>query len=224
MGNNQNSKENPRQSTEKVIDKTQKKTVEKTNGTSVEETQSAKEKTGRARNAEQTFERSPQKKTESVENTKSSENASTTGRKNPSGNIIPADSRIPSKYGSSVDSGNASKYAASTGSADTSTNAERDRQARQEELKRLTQVQRLVNQPGRKTREELVSLLDDIKKRKHQSGYCQTVHEQVGNRIRAMDEKKIKEICGDVGRMDFGGCQRSSKTVRGWRFPSSVEI
>ncbi len=69
------------------------------------------------------------KKTESVENTKSSENASTTGRKNPSGNIIPADSRIPSKYGSSVDSGNASKYAASTGSADTSTNAERDRQA-----------------------------------------------------------------------------------------------
>ena len=70
--NNQNSKENPRQSTEKVIDKTQKKTVEKTNGTSVEETQSAKEKTGRARNAEQTFERSPQKKTESVENTKSS--------------------------------------------------------------------------------------------------------------------------------------------------------
>ena len=42
--NNQNSKENPRQSTEKVIDKTQKKTVEKTNGTSVEETQSAKEK------------------------------------------------------------------------------------------------------------------------------------------------------------------------------------
>ena len=63
-----------------------------------------------------------------------------------------------------------------TGSADTSTNAERGRQARQEELKRLTQVQRLVNQPGRKTREELVSLLDDIKKRKHQSGYCQTVH------------------------------------------------
>lgn len=165
MGKQPNSKENPRQSTEKVIDKTQKKTVEKTNGTSVEETQSAKEKTGRARNAEQTFERSPQKKTESVENTKSSENASTTGRKNPSGNITPADSRIPSKYGSSVDSGNASKYAASTGSADTSTNAERDRQARQEELKRLTQVQRLVNQPGRKTREELVSLLDDIKKK-----------------------------------------------------------
>ena len=27
--------------------------------------------------------------------------------------------------------------------------------------------------------------------------------EQVGNRIRAMDEKKIKEICGDVGRMDL---------------------
>lgn len=211
--NNQNSKENPRQSTEKVIDKTQKKTVEKTNGTSVEETQSAKEKTGRARNAEQTFERSPQKKTESVENTKSSENASTTGRKNPSGNIIPADSRIPSKYGSSVDSGNASKYAASTGSADTSTNAERDRQARQEELKRLTQVQRLVNQPGRKTREELVSLLDDIKKENISPDIVRPYTEQVENRIRAMDEKKIKEICGDVGRMDFEDASEAAKQL-----------
>ena len=121
------------------------------------------------------------RKTESVENTKSSENASTTGRKNPSGNIIPADSRIPSKYGSSVDSGNASKYAASTGSADTSTNAERDRQARQEELKRLTQVQRLVNQPGRKTREELVSLLDDIKKESISPDIVRPYTEQVGN-------------------------------------------
>ena len=211
--NNQNSKENPRQSTEKVIDKTQKKTVEKTNGTSVEETQSAKEKTGRARNAEQIFERSPQKKTESVENTKSSENASTTGRKNPSGNIIPADSRIPSKYGSSVDSGNASKYAASTGSADTSTNAERDRQARQEELKRLTQVQRLVNQPGRKTREELVSLLDDIKKESISPDIVRPYTEQVENRIRAMDEKKIKEICGDVGRMDFEDASEAAKQL-----------
>lgn len=73
------------------------------------------------------------------------------------------------------------------------------RQARQEELKRLTQVQRLVNQPGRKTREELVSLLDDIKKESISPDIVRPYTEQVGNRIRAMDEKKIKEICGDVG-------------------------
>lgn len=213
---------------EKVIDKTQKKTektVEKTNGTSIEETQSVKEKTERAKDAEQTFERSPQKNTGSVEKTKSLKNVSSAEKMNPSENTTLADSRTPSKYAASADSrtpskyttsadsGNASKYAASTGSTDTSKNPERDRQARQEELKRLTQVQRLVNQPGRKTREELVSLLDDIKKENISPDFVRPYTEQVENRIRAMDEKKIKEICGDVGRMDFEDASEAAKQL-----------
>lgn len=91
---------------EKVIDKTQKKTektVEKTNGTSIEETQSVKEKTERAKDAEQTFERSPQKNTGSVEKTKSLKNVSSAEKMNPSENTTLADSRTPSKYAASAD-------------------------------------------------------------------------------------------------------------------------
>lgn len=216
-------------SKEKTQNKTGK-TVGKTSGTLQEETQSAKEITEWAEDAGQTFERNSQKRTEQVEKTKSSKNASSVGAMNPSGNSIPEDSRTASeyvastgsrtqsKYTASADSGSASGYAAPTGRTGTPAAPERDRQNRQEELKRLTQVQRRVNQPGRKTREELVSLLDDIKKENISPDIVRPYLEQVENRIRAMDEKKIKEICGDVGRMDFEDASEAAKQLENGNF------
>lgn len=170
-------------SKEKTQNKTGK-TVEKTSGTLQEETQSEKEITELVEDAGQTFARNSQKRTEQVEKTKSSKNASSVGAMNPSGNSIPEDSRTASEYAASTDSGSASGYAAPTGRTGTPAAPERDRQNRQEELKRLTQVQRRVNQPGRKTREELVSLLDDIKKENISPDIVRPYMEQVENRIR----------------------------------------
>lgn len=204
-------------SKEKTQNKTGK-TVEKTSGTLQEETQSEKEITELVEDAGQTFARNSQKRTEQVEKTKSSKNASSVGAMNPSGNSIPEDSRTASEYAASTDSGSASGYAAPTGRTGTPAAPERDRQNRQEELKRLTQVQRRVNQPGRKTREELVSLLDDIKKENISPDIVRPYMEQVENRIRAMDEKKIKEICGDVGRMDFEDASEAARQLENGNF------
>lgn len=204
-------------SKEKTQNKTGK-TVEKTSGIVQEETRSAKEITEWAEDAGKTFERNSQKRTEPVEKAKSSKNASSVGAMNPSGNSTPEESRTQSKYTASAGSGNASGYAAPTGRTGTPAAPERDRQNRQEELKRLTQVQRCVNQPGRKTREELVSLLDDIKKENISPDIVRPYLEQVENRIRAMDEKKIKEICGDVGRMDFEDASEAAKQLENGNF------
>ena len=60
---------------------------------------------------------------------------------------------------------------------------------------------------------ELGSLLDDIKKENISQDIVRPYTEQVENRIRAMDEKKIKEICGDVGRMDFEDASEAAKQL-----------
>ena len=97
-------------------------------------------------------------------------------------------------------------------------NPESDRQSRQEELKRLTKVQRLVNQPGRRTREDLVSLLDEIKKENLSPEIVQPYIGQVEDRIRSMDEKQIKEICKNVGSMDFEDASDAVKKLEEGNF------
>lgn len=97
-------------------------------------------------------------------------------------------------------------------------NPEADRQSHQEELKRLTKVQRLVNQPGRRTREDLVSLLDEIKKENLSPEIVQPYIGQVEDRIRSMDEKQIKEICKNVGSMDFEDASDAVKKLEEGNF------
>ena len=91
-------------------------------------------------------------------------------------------------------------------------------QKRQEDFKKLANVQRLVNKPGRRTREECLSLKEELLAQDMETDLLQPYIDRLDGQIRALDEKRISAICPDAGAMDFEDAMEAYKEIESGDF------
>lgn len=74
---------------------------------------------------------------------------------------------------------------------------------RRDEKESLARVRRLVRKPGVKTRKQLIEIKEQLQSEKLDAELLAPYLDEVEEKIRAIDEKKLRNLCGDVGAMDF---------------------